>query len=136
MQFRPISFISSLLATVLTAAILVVGAPTASNAEGVAYYLYKCDPPSAQPAFTISPGTSLTVCDNATIRVYHNGYQVDHYQTDAAGIQARNLLTNRQTAECLVAIAGGIGGVLTSGGIYMRITNAALGAWGLSACKA
>jgi len=142
MQSQLIKSIASLLATVLAATLLVVGAPSASNAEGVADYLTKCSYPDDDRDVTLSKGDSLRACPNAVIKIYHNGSLIDRYETTAAGVRARNLLSNRQTAECLIAVVGAIGsanalgGVRTLTGSYMKIGGASLAAWGLNSCKA
>lgn len=138
MQAKLIKFIASTMATILGVALLVTGIPTASNAEGVANYLYKCDPPTTQAAYVLYPGTPLTTCDNAYILVYHNGSLIDRYQTDNAGIMARGILSDTQTVFCVAAVGVTAYGVLTGTGlVYKRVLKSLFPAIGVvRACKA
>ena len=137
MRFQPMRLISSLLATVLTAALLVVGAPTASNAEGVGNYLYKCNSYGTTiVTYTIPKGTPLKTCDNAQIEVYLNGSIVDRYYTDNNGMKNHyKWLSGGELVQCLFAVGSTVFGVRTSAG-WKRIVNLAIGAAGIPACKA
>lgn len=136
MRFQPMRFISSLLATALTAVLLVAGAPAASNA-GTADYLYKCNYyGTTSGSFTIRPGDPLTTCDNAQIVVYLNGSAVDRYYTDDAGMRNHySGLSSSQWVACIFAIGSGIYGVKTSSGAK-RIINIAIAGGGIPACRA
>jgi hypothetical protein len=134
MQSRLVKYISSLLASVLAATLLVVGTPAASNAKGTADYTYVCVYFGTTPGqYTMKKGTPLTTCENAMIEVYLNGRQVDHYYTGYQDLKKYPRISVK-SASCIFAIAGGVIGVLGTGGGAATVASSGLGV--LSSCLA